>query len=371
MTKKIIVICDFEKDYGKKLLEAFNEKAQKDIKFFLFHDINLLMEFINKEIVCCLVLDSEIPVEARAEMKTPTKIVLTRREDTTLREGETKVRKYQHVDEIYKNVLKNTYPLEIDKDEKAWRRHEDNYNEKEENEDRYIDTVKESNYGEEGTFHKETSIYEKSSTHKKSGIHMKNRFHKEGEENGSKGNKKECKLIGVYSPIHRIGKTKFALELGKELGAKGPVLYLNLEPFAPGSYFRDKAEDNLEKLIYSAGQGHKNLGLSASMMASHLGEMDYIEPMTIANDLFNVRGAMWIEVIDRIINESIYETIILDLSDGISDLFSILEYCNVVYTLYIEEPVALSKLKQYTENLLRTGYESVLEHTIQKKVEVM
>ena len=27
-------------------------------------------------------------------------------------------------------------------------------------------------------------------------------------------------LIGVYSPIHRIGKTKYALELGKELAEK-------------------------------------------------------------------------------------------------------------------------------------------------------
>lgn len=41
-------------------------------------------------------------------------------------------------------------------------------------------------------------------------------------------------LIGVYSPIHRIGKTKYALELGKELAEKGPVLYLNLEEYAGG-----------------------------------------------------------------------------------------------------------------------------------------
>ena len=36
-------------------------------------------------------------------------------------------------------------------------------------------------------------------------------------------------MIGVYSPVHRIGKTKYALELGKEMAQKGPVLYLNLE----------------------------------------------------------------------------------------------------------------------------------------------
>ena len=58
-------------------------------------------------------------------------------------------------------------------------------------------------------------------------------------------------LIGVYSPIHRIGKTKYALELGKELAEKGPVLYLNLEEYAGGEhYFSKEQEQNLGDLLY-------------------------------------------------------------------------------------------------------------------------
>ena len=43
-------------------------------------------------------------------------------------------------------------------------------------------------------------------------------------------------------------------------------------------------------------------------------------------------------------------------------------YKRQVYTLYTDEPVSSAKLKQYFENLRRTGYEDVLEHTVQKRV---
>jgi hypothetical protein len=93
--------------------------------------------------------------------------------------------------------------------------------------------------------------------------------------------------------------------------------------------------------------------------------------MEFVEDLFKVEGRVWKEILTKILDQSIYSAIILDISDGINDLFALLEFCDTVYTLYIEEPIALGKLKQYTDNLVKTGYDSVLEHTIQKKVELM
>ena len=39
-------------------------------------------------------------------------------------------------------------------------------------------------------------------------------------------------MIGIYSPVHRIGKTKFALRLGQKMARQVPVLYLNLEGYS-------------------------------------------------------------------------------------------------------------------------------------------
>ena len=40
----------------------------------------------------------------------------------------------------------------------------------------------------------------------------------------SRGSLQTRGLIGVYSPVHRIGKTRFAIRLGEKLSEKGPVL---------------------------------------------------------------------------------------------------------------------------------------------------
>ena len=59
----------------------------------------------------------------------------------------------------------------------------------------------------------------------------------------------------MYSPVHRIGKTRFALRLGEKLSEQIPVLYLNLEGYAGGSYyFPEETEQDLGDLIYCMKQ---------------------------------------------------------------------------------------------------------------------
>ena len=182
---------------------------------------------------------------------------------------------------------------------------------------------------------------------------------------------KDGQLIGIYSPIHRIGKTKFALELGKELLKDGPVLYLNLEEYSGGGfYFPEQTGQNLGDLLYYIRQEKGNLGLRISTMAGQIGEMDYITPMPVIQDLREVEEEVWLKLLREVFSNCIYKTVILDLGDGIKGLFPVLRNCQTVYTLYTDDPVSLAKLQQYTENLRLMGFEDVLEHTVQKKVQM-
>ena len=58
----------------------------------------------------------------------------------------------------------------------------------------------------------------------------------------------------------------------------------------------------------------------------------------------------------------------LDLGEGVQGLFDILRQCDTIYTPFVEQEGARAKLRQYTDNLCRLGYEEVLEHTIQKEL---
>ncbi len=193
----------------------------------------------------------------------------------------------------------------------------------------------------------------------------------EGEGLGAGSGAHGGKLIGIYSPIRRIGKTKFALDLGKETAKKEPVLYLNLEEYSGGChYFPGQQGDNLGDLIYFIRQEKGNLGLRISAMAGQIKGLDYIAPIPVMQDLWSVEETQWLGLFEEIFANCLYRTIILDLGDSIRGLYRILRECQTVYTLYMDDPLSMAKLAQYTENLRQTGYEDVLEHTVQKKIQL-
>lgn len=176
-------------------------------------------------------------------------------------------------------------------------------------------------------------------------------------------------IIGVYSPVHRIGKTRFALSLGRKLAEKEPALYLNLEEYSgEGLYFPEKEGAHLGDLLYYHKQENGNLGIRISTMAGQLGKLDYIYPMPYLQDLKAVKKEEWLGLLRRIKRECIYGKVILDIGDSVDGLFEILKECEVIYTPYIDEPVSRAKMNQYTENLRKTGMEDILEKTVQKRL---
>ena len=103
------------------------------------------------------------------------------------------------------------------------------------------------------------------------------------------------------------------MELGKELAEKGPVLYLNLEEYAGGEhYFSKEQEQNLGDLLYYSKQETGNLGLRISMMTGQIGNMDYIRPIPVVQDLQAVTAEEWLQLFEQIVEKSIYEVLILD-----------------------------------------------------------
>ena len=112
--------------------------------------------------------------------------------------------------------------------------------------------------------------------------------------------KSEGDLIAVYSPVHRIGKTQFAIKLGKELAEREPVLYLNLEEYSGGGfYFPEQHKQNLGDLLYYLRQEKRNLGMRISMMAGQYENLDYIMPIPCVQDLKSIREEEWISLCDQ------------------------------------------------------------------------
>lgn len=162
--------------------------------------------------------------------------------------------------------------------------------------------------------------------------------------------KEKAKLVAVYSPIHRVGKTQFALAFGQECARTRRTLYLNLEEYAG---FGDAAYEgmNLGDLLYYIKQGHTNLGVQLQLAIRQMGDLDYIWPIPMATDLKSVSADEWRLLLEELLERSAYETVILDLGESVQGIFEILNICDKVYMPVLEDDISDRKIQQYEKNL--------------------
>lgn len=184
-----------------------------------------------------------------------------------------------------------------------------------------------------------------------------------------KMNTQKKKLIAVYSPIHRIGKTTFAIALGRELARTSRTLYLNLEEYADvGERFIRAEGKNLSDLLYFTRQ-EENIALRLSTMIAHMGELEYIPPVLLGADLKEISLEEWQSFLTFVLNETVYETVILDLSESIQGLLEILQFCDKVYMPVLEDGISKQKVQRFEEMLRQMGL-SGLEQKIHQFVVV-
>lgn len=176
---------------------------------------------------------------------------------------------------------------------------------------------------------------------------------------------KKGKLLAVYSPIHRIGKTTFALKLGKQLALQENVLYLNLETYAGiGGYFRDEDVQDLSHLLYYAKQEKDDISVRIASMVKRMGNLDYIPPMKVWTDLRFVHVKEWEQFFEKLMKQSIYDVILLDMGNIVEDIFEILNMCDHILLLQTEDVYAKAKMEQYRYMIRLLGYQELEKRTL-------
>ncbi len=173
------------------------------------------------------------------------------------------------------------------------------------------------------------------------------------------GGEKAGEVIGIFSPVHRTGKTTYALQLGEELSRSANVLYLNLELYGGLGGAFEEGEETLADLLYYAGQEKGSLGLALTMSVKHKGGLDYVLPDPISEDLKSVPVSLWTDLIRKIFAESIYETLILDIDEGLPDVYQLLRACTKLIVLKDETSYARAKIRQFDQELEKLGFEDI------------
>ena len=178
--------------------------------------------------------------------------------------------------------------------------------------------------------------------------------------------RKEARIIGIFSPVHRVGKTSYALRFGRKLAKESNVLYLNMETYGGiGGHFEEGAQ-TLSDVVYYARQEKSNLGMILSTIVEHKGKLDCVLPVQVSEDIKSVSGSEWLALIQKIMEQSIYEILILDLDESVRELYRILGVCTEIHMLTAEDEISQAKVRQFEEELILLGYEDIRRKIIRR-----
>ncbi|MCQ2508063.1 MAG: hypothetical protein MJ097_04670 [Dorea sp.] len=176
---------------------------------------------------------------------------------------------------------------------------------------------------------------------------------------------KPFRMIGMFSPVHRTGQTTYAMKLGQELAVSESVLYLSLELY--GGKNLSQEGSTIEDLLYYSRQENQNLGILLTTMVSQKGQMDYILPARVSENIRQVQTEEWQELFARISKESVYDVLIVDIDPGLREPYEILRLCKEIHVLSSEDDRSKSKISQFEEELRILGLEDI-QKKVRKKV---
>lgn len=164
------------------------------------------------------------------------------------------------------------------------------------------------------------------------------------------------KLIVVYSPIHRIGKTRFARALGQELAREEKTLFINMQEYPGWGGQKEERRTSLADLLYYSHQEQNHLGLRISSMVKDQEGLAILDPIPVSVDLKEVVWEDWNSLILQILKKGPYQNMILDLSESVQGLFDILKMSDEWYLPYIEDEEEKKKLEQFFRTLDKMGW---------------
>lgn len=183
----------------------------------------------------------------------------------------------------------------------------------------------------------------------------------EGKDYFRKWGHGQCKMVGIYSPIGRCGKTQFSMKLGRELAKKNAVLYLNLNIYE-GNFFINAEEraKTLTDVLYYSGLEDGKFGIRFGTLVRRYGNLDYVLPCRISLDLKAVSEAEWRKLFEQLWSEGLYEIILLEAGECIQGFYEVLETCGKIYMPVRKEAEAMAKVDAFEKELAMTGREGML-----------
>lgn len=176
--------------------------------------------------------------------------------------------------------------------------------------------------------------------------------------------RENMKIMAFYAPARHLMQSTIALTMGQILAKEKKVLYLNLEPYSGFEYLLQKTYDHdLMDILFFLKEDKEKFRLRMESMLERIGDLDYIPPVFCFPDMEEIDSPLWQRLLERIVEETDYEILILDLTEHTRGLLSLLELCDEIFTCLPGDKLSLARAEQYERMLYHMKKEYLLERT--------
>ncbi len=162
---------------------------------------------------------------------------------------------------------------------------------------------------------------------------------------------KQSRVIGLYSPIHRCGKTYAAVALSAIGSEYKKTLLISFEEYKGILYELLESNDyDMSDVLYAYKQGNFSWD-KLSKIVYTTGSLNLIAPARYPEDISELSSKEIYELIQSIARESEYELIVIDFGVLGKRGIDILEMCHSVYMHILQDPISEKRIEEFYDYL--------------------
>ena len=148
----------------------------------------------------------------------------------------------------------------------------------------------------------------------------------------------KSKIIGVYSPVNRCGKTSFALALALHYSRVSSCLFISFDNYSPHSRLVENfsgINKSIDDLLYYYAGSPDSLDSRLLSVVRKIQELDFISPSIRSCSIGEMNSSEQVQFLQALINAGHYDYIFADFG-SLSPVFPLLELCKTVFLPYIQ-----------------------------------
>ena len=149
---------------------------------------------------------------------------------------------------------------------------------------------------------------------------------------------RKSKLIGIYSPVHRCGKSSFSLALALQHSLKYTCLFLSFDDYSSLRALSGEICENdktIDDLLYYFEQSSDVFHSKLLSVIRHFQQLDYIAPSSKCCTICDISSSRQIIFLEKLMDIGRYEYIFVDFG-SLSPIYPLLPLCSKLYVPYIE-----------------------------------